>query len=181
MIFLITGATHTGKTLLAQKLLERYRIPYLSMDHVKMGLIRTGLIDVNADDSDEKLTDAVWPVICEIIKTAVENAQDLIVEGCYVPAEWEHDFAPEYINEITFMCLVMTEPYIIKHFNEIKSHAGAIERRGKDTDFDSAKAVSENKRYISMFNNYSYDLIYIKNSFISDLEDRFPHIFSASE
>ena len=29
MVFLITGASHTGKTALAQRLLEKYRYPYL--------------------------------------------------------------------------------------------------------------------------------------------------------
>ncbi len=42
MIILITGASHTGKTLLAQKLLEKYKCPYLSIDHLKRGLIRSG-------------------------------------------------------------------------------------------------------------------------------------------
>jgi len=46
MIILITGASHTGKTLLAQKLLEKYKYPYLSIDHLKMGLIRSGQTEV---------------------------------------------------------------------------------------------------------------------------------------
>lgn len=47
MIVLITGSTHTGKTLLAQKVLEKYSIPYLSLDHLKMGLIRSGKITLS--------------------------------------------------------------------------------------------------------------------------------------
>ena len=39
MIILITGASHTGKTLVAQKLLENYQYPILSIDLLKMGLI----------------------------------------------------------------------------------------------------------------------------------------------
>lgn len=35
MIILIAGDTHTGKTNLAQKLLEHYKIPYVSIDHLK--------------------------------------------------------------------------------------------------------------------------------------------------
>ncbi len=42
MIILIGGSSHTGKTLMAQKLLEKYKFPYLSIDHLKMGLIRSG-------------------------------------------------------------------------------------------------------------------------------------------
>ena len=41
MVVLIAGSSHTGKTLLAQKLLEKYKYPYLSIDHLKMGLIRS--------------------------------------------------------------------------------------------------------------------------------------------
>ena len=42
MIILITGASHSGKTLLAQRMLEKIKYPYLSIDHLKMGLIRSG-------------------------------------------------------------------------------------------------------------------------------------------
>ena len=108
MILLITGATHTGKTRLAQRLLEQNNIPYLSMDHVKMGLIRSGNTPLTPYD-DEEMTEYLWPIIREIIKTAIENGQNLIVEGGYVPADWAKDFSPEYLREINFYCLVMTE------------------------------------------------------------------------
>lgn len=56
MIILITGASHTGKTVLAQRLLEKYKYPYLSIDHLKMGLIRSGNTQLTPEDDDE-LTD----------------------------------------------------------------------------------------------------------------------------
>ena len=55
MIILLAGSTHTGKTLLAQKLLEKYKYPYLSIDHIKMGLIRSGQIASTPED-DSMLT-----------------------------------------------------------------------------------------------------------------------------
>ena len=122
MILLITGATHTGKTRLAQRLLEQNTIPYLSMDHVKMGLIRSGNTPLTPYD-DEEMTEYLWPIIREIIKTAIENGQNLIVEGGYVPADWAKDFSPEYLREINFYCLVMTERYIHAHFDEIVRYA----------------------------------------------------------
>ena len=60
MIILITGASHTGKTLLAQKMLEKYKYPYLSIDHLKMGLIRSGNTELTPED-DEALTGYLWP------------------------------------------------------------------------------------------------------------------------
>lgn len=59
MIILITGASHTGKTLLAQKLMERYRYPVLSIDLLKMGLIRSGQTQLTPED-DELLTPYLW-------------------------------------------------------------------------------------------------------------------------
>ena len=50
MITLITGASHCGKTYLAQKLLEKDNTPYLSIDHLKMGLIRSGNTDLTPED-----------------------------------------------------------------------------------------------------------------------------------
>ena len=82
---LIHISSHTGKTALAQKLLEKYRYPYLSIDHLKMGLIRSGYTSLTPVSSDRELTDYLWPVVREIIKTAIENKQNLIVEGCYIP------------------------------------------------------------------------------------------------
>ena len=79
MIILITGASHTGKTLLAQQMLGKFKYPYLSIDHLKMGLIRSGNTSLTPED-DDALTDYLWPIVREIIKTAIENGQHLIVE-----------------------------------------------------------------------------------------------------
>lgn len=79
MIILITGASHTGKTLLAQRLLEKYKCPYFSIDHLKMGLIRSGKTELTPLSEDDDLTEYLWPVVREMIKTAIENKQNLIV------------------------------------------------------------------------------------------------------
>ena len=94
MIILITGASHTGKTLLAQRMLETVQYPFLSIDHLKMGLIRSGHTRLTPED-DEELTPYLWPVVREMMKTAIENRQNLIVEGCYVPFDWRKDFEEE--------------------------------------------------------------------------------------
>ena len=107
MIILITGASHTGKTALAQKLLEKYKYPYLSIDHLKMGLIRSGNTKLTPMSDDSELTEYLWPIVKEMIKTAIENEQNLIVEGCYIPPYWKEDFSLDYLKHIKFYCLVM--------------------------------------------------------------------------
>lgn len=144
MIILISGASHAGKTALAQKLLEKYQYPYLSIDHLKMGLIRSGNTRLTPMD-DDKLTDYLWPIVREMVKTAIENNQNLIVEGCYIPFEWQKDFAREYLEHIQYTCLIMSRNYIEKHFADIQSYASIIERRLDDSDLNQADLIAENE------------------------------------
>ena len=102
MIIMITGASHTGKTALAQKLLEKYKYPYLSIDHLKMGLIRSGNTGLTPMSNDADLTAYLWPIVREMIKTAIENKQNMIVEGCYIPFDWKKDFDEKYLDDIKY-------------------------------------------------------------------------------
>ena len=150
MIILITGASHTGKTFLAQQMLEKYGYPYFSIDHLKMGLIRSGNVDLTPED-DEALTAYLWPIVREMIKTVIENHQNLIVEGCYIPSAWRQDFSERYLQSIQFICLAMTDAYIDNHIDDIRKHGSDIETRLFDTDntVDSLKA--DNHQYINEF------------------------------
>ena len=131
MVILVTGASHTGKTLLAQRLLEKYRYPCISIDLLKMGLIRSGYTDLTPED-DGKLTEYLWPILRETVKTAVENNQNLILEGVYIPLDWAKDFDAYYRQSIRCICLVMTERYIRAHFDDVRAYASVIENRGAD-------------------------------------------------
>lgn len=144
MIVLIAGASHTGKTALAQKLLEKYQYPYLSIDHLKMGLIRSGNTALTPLSDIGALTDYLWPIVREMIKTAIENKQNLIVEGCYIPFDWEKDFEPQYLENMRYYCLVMSRSYIMRHFSDIKKYASIIEDRGDDADCTLESLLEDN-------------------------------------
>lgn len=161
MIILITGASHTGKTALAQKLLEKYKYPYLSIDHLKMGLIRSGNTDLTPMSDDNDLTAYLWPIVREMIKTAIENKQNLIVEGCYIPFDWEKDFEPEYLENIRYYCLVMNENYIKNHFADIKKYANVVENR-LDDEWCTLESVLEDNAAVlelAIKNRVNYVLI----------------------
>lgn len=147
MIVLITGASHTGKTALAQRLLERYHLPYVSVDHLKMGLIRSGYTDLTVED-DHELTAYLWPIVREIIKTAIENDQHLIIEGCYIPFDWQKDFDPTYLTHIRYHCLIMSERYIRNHFDDIKRYANVVETRLDDEGCTLETVLQDNARFL---------------------------------
>lgn len=169
MIILIAGASHTGKTGLAQRLLEKYKYPYLSIDHLKMGLIRSGNTDLTVYD-DEKLTPYLWNIVKEMIKTAIENNQNLIVEGCYIPFDWADDFDTDYLCKIKYYCLVMTEDYINKHFDDIKAFASIIENRGDDSDCTKDVLLKDNIYNLEMCKRYGSNSILIDKKYNPDIE-----------
>ena len=168
MIVLITGASHTGKTLLAQKLLERYKYPYLSIDHLKMGLIRSGYTKITPED-DAELENYLWPVVREIIKTAIENRQNLIVEGCYIPFDWAKDFNENYLEQIRYYCLVMSADYIKTHFADIKKYANVVEKRLSDEWCTMEKVLEENARFLKLARKHRADYILIDNEYQIDI------------
>lgn len=144
MIILIAGCSHTGKTALAQRLLQKYQMPYLSIDHLKMGMIRSGALKLSPMDSQEIET-SLWPILREMIKTAIENRQNLIVEGCYIPFDWARSFEEDYRKEIRYICLIMSEAYIRAHFQDILSYANVVETRLDDSSLTMEELIQENE------------------------------------
>ena len=164
MVLLIGGASHTGKTVLAQRILEERHIPYLSIDHLKMGLIRSGQTELTPMD-DEKLTPYLWPIVREMVKTANEKGQNLTVEGCYIPFDWKKDFSDVYLQHIRCVFLVMSEDYIRTHFGEIRAHADAIEKRLDDSGLSMEELTRSNAAILAGCKEHGCEYILIDGEY----------------
>ena len=173
MIILITGASHSGKTFLAQRMLEKFKYPYLSIDHLKMGLIRSGQTALTPLD-DSALTDYLWPIVREMVKTAIENRQNLIVEGCYIPFDWRRDFDDGYLQSIRFICLAFADTYIDKHFDEIKGHASDIEARLDDSDCTIESLKTENRAVIEGFRQAGEQILLVEDDYLQTINGLTP-------
>lgn len=170
MIILITGASHTGKTALAQKLLEKYKYPYLSIDHLKMGLIRSGNTELTPMSDTKELTNYLWPIVREMIKTVIENEQNLIVEGCYIPFDWKKDFDEDYLENIQYYCLVMSEGYIRTHFADILEYANVVEKRLED-DCTLEGVLEDNMQVLELAKKHEVNYILIDDKYEIDLQE----------
>lgn len=185
MVILIGGASHTGKTCLAQRLLERLHYPYISIDHLKMGLIRSGQTTLTPLD-DEALMEYLWPILREMIKTAVENRQNLILEGCYIPFSWREDFTEDYLAQIRCVFLVMSRNYIVSNFEDILAHGCDVEARLDESGLCPQSLQEENERnlslceahgcaYILIDGAYEVEAEYFRRYPIEDGKDREEH------
>lgn len=169
MVILIAGETHTGKTLLAQKLLEAYRYPCLSLDHLKMGLIRSGQCALSPESDGAELTRYLWPIVREMIKTCIENRQNMIIEGCYIPFGWEDDFPDEYRKEIAYVCLVFSEGYIKERYADIARYESVSENR-KEACPAPESLLEGNRRNLRQCILHSYEYILMDKDYALDIE-----------
>jgi putative acetyltransferase len=144
MVILIGGESHTGKTLMAQRLLEKHHITYTSLDHIKMGLIRGyDSCKFTAIDDDDIISEKMWGIVKGIINTCLENNQNIILEGYYLP--------PQHVNEVlsenvVLFYIVFSENYIRNYFNDILLYESIIEQRKFPEEISLNDFILENKR-----------------------------------
>ncbi len=134
-----------------------------------MGLIRSGNTELTPLSDDKDLTDYLWPIVREMIKTAIENKQNLIIEGCYIPFDWSRDFEKEYSKNIMYYCLVMTENYIRNHFDDIKKYESIIESRLDDVcTIDSV--LKDNAQILQLCKEHNANYILIDNEYQIEID-----------
>lgn len=147
MVILIGGVGYAGKTFMAQQLLEKYKYPYLSIDHLKMGLYRADIeCGFTPCDNWEFISEKIWPILRGIIMTNIENKQNLIIEGCYILPQKIKELEVEYRKEIISFYLGFSTSYIEKYFqSKVLYHRCAIETRGYENEDTVADYILENK------------------------------------
>jgi hypothetical protein len=106
-----------------------------------------------------------------MVKTAIENKQDLIVEGCYIPFDWQKDFTPEYLTHIHYRCLIMSRNYIESHFEDIRNHGNAIEQRLDDSGLNKAALIEENQQNLRLCQENGCRYILLEDSYSIELQD----------
>lgn len=84
-------------------------------------------------------------MIREIVKTAIENNQNLVVEGCYIPFDWKKDFTQACREKIRYVCLIFSENYIQRHYHDILNYENVIEKRMENAFFTREELMRENR------------------------------------
>lgn len=134
-----------------------------------MGLIRSKNTNLTPYD-DEELQPYLWNIIKEIIKTVIENNQNIIIEGAYIPFNYKNDFSAEYLDNIKYICLAMSEKYINNNYNLIINKSNIVENRGKSFSIDKDFLINENKKYIENSIKYNLPLQVIDNKYVINVD-----------
>ena len=104
-----------------------------------------------------------------MIKTVIENRQNLIVEGCYIPFDWQKDFTQDYLQNIRYRCLILSKGYIEHHFGDIVGYGSVIEKRLDDSGLDPEELIRNNEENLAMCQQYGCPYVLIDDRY--DLDD----------
>lgn len=168
MIILIGGESHTGKTLMAQNLLEKYKYPYTSLDHLKMGLVRGYKnCEFTPLDSDEYISDKMWGFVDGIINTCLENNQHIILEGCYLPPDRVNSIISDKVIAIY---IVFSEEYIDKNFDKILDYENIIEKRITTFEVNKEEFKLDNYNLKNKCISNGIPYFEIKNDYIEEIK-----------
>jgi hypothetical protein len=82
MLFLIGGVSRAGKTMLAARLLARHKVPWFSLDALRIGL-HEGAPALGLDPAGHDLadTDRLWPIIRAMSNNLLYQGPDYCIEG----------------------------------------------------------------------------------------------------
>jgi len=156
MVILIGGVGYAGKTFMAQQLLEKYKYPYFSIDHLKMGLYRADIdCGFTLADSLEKISDKIWPILKGIIMTCIENRQNLIIEGGYLFPQKINELKNDYLSEVISFYLGFSDSYVEKYFfSNVQKYRSVIERRGYECEDTIEFYIMENRKQKELCEKY---------------------------
>ena len=104
-----------------------------------------------------------------MVKTAIENGQNLIVEGCYIPFSWRSSFEERYLPHIQCRWLILSRAYILKNFDVIRDKANEIEQRLEDSGLNRDALIRENERNLEMCEAFGCKYILIDGEYRIDL------------
>ena len=178
MILFLQGASHSGKTTFAKHLARLTGASVVSLDLLKMGLIKPGNSDFAGltPEDDEAIAVHLWPIVREMVLVADENGQSLIVEGVSLPFVEVGRLACELgEGRAAAFAIVFSEKYIRNHYELICQKASASERRVHQDPPARADLLSDHASIQSDVINNGWTLLEIDS--VYQKAPNLPHAF----
>ena len=101
MIYIISGTSRSGKTLIAQKFMQKRGIPYLSLDWLVMGFTN-GIPEYGIHDKlwPNEIAERLWDYLKAMLESIIWSESDIIIEGEAVLPELIIDFLKKHPKRI---------------------------------------------------------------------------------
>jgi 2-phosphoglycerate kinase len=125
LLYIIGGAARAGKTIIAQEFLERSQVPFLSLDLLKMSLVK-GMPEAGIDpqESSRRLAIRLWPVVRGLASTILENARDYLIEGDMILPSQVREISADFPGQIRSCFVGFGDESVSKKLFVIRKHTG---------------------------------------------------------
>lgn len=122
MLYFISGASRSGKTIIAKKVSLQKGIPYLSLDWLMMGFTN-GIPEYGVHDKlfPDEIAQRLWRFLKAMFESMIYVETDCIIEGEAILPELIIELVKEHPSKITICFLGYTDINIDKKVKEIRN------------------------------------------------------------
>ena len=110
MLYLVSGTSRSGKTLIAKKILAYKQIPYLSLDWLMMGF-NDGIPEYGIHHLlwPNEIARKIWPFLQGMIDSMIVDGMDYVIEGEAMLPQLIADWIKEHPDKIKAVFVGYTE------------------------------------------------------------------------
>ncbi|MDB4293607.1 hypothetical protein N9954_09400 [Maribacter sp.] len=149
MIYIISGTSRSGKTLIAKKMMQEYKIPYVSLDWLVMGFTN-GIPEYGIHDKlwPNEIAERFWDFLKAMLENMIWSESDYIIEGEAVLPELIHTLMNEHPDGIKVCFVGYTNTSLSAKVKDVYSYSS-------DNDWLTNKSNDYVERHISNMIAYS--------------------------
>ena len=121
MLYIIGGASRSGKTIIAKKLSAQLGIPYLSLDWIMMGFTN-GIPEYGVHDKlfPDEIAERLWNFIKAMLESMIHVETDCVIEGEALLPELIIELLQKHTEQVKVCFLGYTEVDVERKAKEIK-------------------------------------------------------------
>lgn len=136
MLYLISGASRSGKTIIAKNILKRKQIPYMSLDWLVMGFTN-GLPENGIHDKlfPDEIAEKLWHFLEAMCESMLWSEIDYVIEGEAILPGLVQKFLKKHPDKIRICFLGYTEIDKDRKMKDLKAfHDGKKDWLLKESD-----------------------------------------------
>jgi hypothetical protein len=124
MLYLVSGTSRSGKTLIAEQLLEQKQIPYMSLDWLMMGFTN-GMPQLGIHDKlfPDEIAKRLWSFFKAMCESMLYLEIDYIIEGEAMLPELIQELLDKYPDKIKICFVGYTDIDIDQKAQDIKTYS----------------------------------------------------------
>jgi len=123
MIYIVSGASRSGKSIIAKRFLQRNHVPYMPLDSMMMGFMN-GVPSMGIHDRlwPHEIAEKMWPFLEAMCENMLNNKIDYLFEGEAVWPQYIKGFADRHPGQVRICFLGFVDVDIPSKVSDVKRY-----------------------------------------------------------